>query len=87
MNQHKMAISLREIADVLDREVELRPNLLHDVQEFITKFQRVEVATSSSDNTSRCPPGDWDSRQNAEFQFAWRFVAPKGKYQQERHTF
>ena len=31
MTQHKVAMSLREIADELDREVELRTNLLHDV--------------------------------------------------------
>ena len=51
-----MANSLREIAYVLDREVELRPNILHVVQEFITKFQRAEVSTCLEDNISRCPP-------------------------------
>ena len=41
---------------MLDREVELRPNILHVVQEFITKFQRAEVSTCLEDNISRCPP-------------------------------
>ena len=54
--QQKMAIRLREIANVLDREVEVRPNILDDVQEFITKFPMAEVPTYLEDNTSRLPP-------------------------------
>ena len=54
--QQKMAIRLREIANVLDREVEVRPNILDDVQEFITKFPMAEVPTCLEDNISRLPP-------------------------------
>ena len=46
--QQKMAIRLREIANVLDRE--------DDVQEFITKFPMAEVPTCLEDNISRLPP-------------------------------
>ena len=54
--QQKMAIRLREIANVLDREVEVRPNILDDVQEFILKFPMAEVPTYLEDNISRLPP-------------------------------
>ena len=56
MSQFKMAKSLREIANVLERGAEVRPNILHDVQEFITKFPMAEVSTCLEDKISRCPP-------------------------------
>ena len=51
-----MAQSLREIANLLDQQVDLGPgnfNILHD---FLSKFSPLEISTTSEDFSARCPP-------------------------------
>ena len=55
MAKESMAKTLREIADALESEV-VKPNILKEVEIFITKFPMVEVLTCPEDKLSQCPP-------------------------------